>query len=157
MKPVNDKFDPDFGDIPKSEYERPVRIYSNQKEKKPFQCYVCSENRRVVDCSTFANCSSGERIRLGRLRRFCFCCVNQRKGVDVRIPPPPAPRRTLTKTAKSAFDKVSIMPVVRVRFKSANGRSRGRNVLVDSGIGTTVIRKNSQELWVFKEERKKSI
>ena len=34
------------------------------------------------------------------------------------------------------------MPVVRVRFKSANGRIREGNVLVDSGAGTTVIRTN---------------
>ena len=33
------------------------------------------------------------------------------------------------------------MPVVRVRFKAANGRVREGNVLVDSGAGTTVIRK----------------
>ena len=34
------------------------------------------------------------------------------------------------------------MPVVRVRFKSANGKTRDEgNVLVDSGSGTTVIRK----------------
>ena len=33
------------------------------------------------------------------------------------------------------------MPVVRVRFKSANGRVREGNVLIDSGAGTTVTRK----------------
>jgi hypothetical protein len=34
------------------------------------------------------------------------------------------------------------MPVVRVRFSSANGKVREGNVLIDSGAGTTVIRKN---------------
>ena len=34
------------------------------------------------------------------------------------------------------------MPVVRVRFKAANGKVREGNVLIDSGAGTTVIRKN---------------
>lgn len=34
-----------------------------------------------------------------------------------------------------------MMPVVRARFRSLNGRVRERNVLIDSGAGTTVIRK----------------
>ena len=34
------------------------------------------------------------------------------------------------------------MPVVRVRFKSKNGNIREGNVLIDSGAGTTVIRKD---------------
>ena len=34
------------------------------------------------------------------------------------------------------------MPVVRVRFKSSNGKVREGNVLIDSGAGTTVIRKS---------------
>ena len=34
------------------------------------------------------------------------------------------------------------MPVVRNQFKAANGKVREGNVLVDSGAGTTVIRKD---------------
>ena len=34
------------------------------------------------------------------------------------------------------------MPVVRVQFKLKNGRVRERNVLIDSGAGTAVIRKD---------------
>lgn len=34
------------------------------------------------------------------------------------------------------------MPVVRVGFKSANGRIREGNVLVDSGAGTSAIRRD---------------
>lgn len=34
------------------------------------------------------------------------------------------------------------MPVVRVQFKAANGKVREGNVLVDSGAGTTMIRKD---------------
>ncbi|XP_028404075.1 uncharacterized protein LOC114526747 [Dendronephthya gigantea] len=47
-KRVKAKFDPDFGDIPKSGSQRPARkgIHSNQREKKLLQCYVCSENHR---------------------------------------------------------------------------------------------------------------
>jgi hypothetical protein len=40
-KRVKAEFDPDFGDIPKSGSQRPVKrgIHSNHKEKKPLQCY----------------------------------------------------------------------------------------------------------------------
>ena len=51
---------------------------------------------------------------------------------------PPTTRLT---SATSALDKNSTMPVVRVLFKSANGKTREGNVLVDIGAGTTVIRK----------------
>ena len=42
----------------------------------------------------------------------------------------------------SVLDEGSIMPVVRVQLKAANGKVREGNVLVDSGAGTTVIRKD---------------
>ena len=54
-------------------------------------------------------------------------------------PPPPA---TPLSAATSAFDKESIMPVVRVRFQSVNEKVREGNVLIDSGAGTTMIRRN---------------
>ena len=41
----------------------------------------------------------------------------------------------------SALDSDSIIPVVTVKFRSANGRVREGNFLIDSGAGTTVIRK----------------
>ena len=73
-KRVKAEFDPDFGDIPKSGSQRPVKrgIHSNQKEKKPLQCYVCSENHRVLDCPTIASGSSDERIQHARNQRLCF-------------------------------------------------------------------------------------
>ena len=42
------------------------------------------------------------------------------------------------------------MPVVRVRFKSANGKTREENVLVDCGAGTALIRKKFAD---FKKEK----
>ena len=42
----------------------------------------------------------------------------------------------------SVLDKNGILPVVRVRFRAANGRIREGNVLIDSGATTTVIRKD---------------
>ncbi|KAK6165298.1 hypothetical protein SNE40_022249 [Patella caerulea] len=45
----------------------------------------------------------------------------------------------------SVLDKASLSPVVRARFRAANGRVRYGNVLVDSGAGTTIIRKEFAE------------
>ena len=42
----------------------------------------------------------------------------------------------------SVLDKDSIMPVVRVKFRAPNGRVLEGNVLIESGAGTTVIRKS---------------
>lgn len=42
----------------------------------------------------------------------------------------------------SVLDKGSILPVVRVCFRAPNGRTREGNVVIDSGAGTTVIRKD---------------
>ncbi|KAK3740274.1 hypothetical protein QZH41_000193 [Actinostola sp. cb2023] len=41
----------------------------------------------------------------------------------------------------SVLDHSSMMPVVRARFRAPNGRIREGNILVDSGAGTTIIRK----------------
>ena len=52
-KRVKAEFDPDFGDIQKSDNRRPPRdkngIFSGQRDpKRPLKCYVCSEEHRVV-------------------------------------------------------------------------------------------------------------
>ena len=44
-------------------------------------------------------------------------------------------------TVGSVLDKSSIMPVIRAQFRASNGRIREGNILIDSGAGTTVIRK----------------
>ena len=55
----------------------------------------------------------------------------------------PKPQRTPgVSSASSALDKESIMPVVRVQFKSTNGGVREENDLFDSGTGTAVTRKD---------------
>ena len=41
----------------------------------------------------------------------------------------------------SALDRNSVMPIVRARFRAANGRVREGNILIDSGAGTAVIQK----------------
>ena len=71
---VKAEFDPDFGDIQKSESRHPSNerkgIHSGKREKKPLKCYVCSENHRVVDCPTFSNCSTDERMQHARNQRL---------------------------------------------------------------------------------------
>ena len=62
------------------------------------------------------------------------------------------PPTTHLTSATSALDKNSTMPVVRVLFKSANGKTRESNVLVDSGLEQRRSLKRSQEPLLFKEE-----
>ena len=162
-KRVKAEFDPDFGDIQKSDKRRPLRgIHSGQKDfKKPLKCYVCSEEHRVVECPTFSGCTIEQKVQHVRDQRLCFSCLNRghvTKDCKSKVKcdvngcsrfhhhllhqDPPPPHTSRLSSATSALDKESIMPVVRVRFKSKNGNIREGNVLIDSGAGTTVIRKN---------------
>ncbi len=162
-KRVKAEFDPDFGDIQKSDKRRPLRgIHSGQRDaKKPLKCYVCSEEHRVVECPTFSGCTIEQKVQRVRDQRLCFSCLNRghvTKDCKSKVKcdvngcsrfhhhllhqdPPPPPTSRLS-SATSALDKESIMPVVRVRFRSKNGNIREGNVLIDSGAGTTVIRKD---------------
>ena len=162
-KRVKAEFDPDFGDIQKSDKRRPLRgIHSGQRDfKKPLKCYVCSEEHRVIKCPTFSGCTIEQNVQHVRDQRLCFSCLNQghvAKDCKSKVKcdvngcsrfhhhplhqdPPPPPTSRLN-SATSALDKESIMPVVRVRFKSKNGNIREGNIFIDSGAGTTVIRKD---------------
>ncbi len=67
-KRVKAEFDPDFGDIQKSESRKPVDerkgIHSTQREtKRTLKGYVCPEDHRVIDCPVFAKCSNDEKIQ----------------------------------------------------------------------------------------------
>ena len=162
---VKAEFDPDFGDIQESDSRRPSHdrkgIHIGIKDfKKPLKCYVCSEEHRVVECPVFSSFTIEQRVQHAKKQRLCFSCLNRshvtkdcksktscnvngcgrfhHRHLHEKPIPPPAPR---VSSATSALDKESIMPVVRVRFKSANGRVREGNVLIDSGAGTTVTRK----------------
>ena len=164
-KRVKAEFDPDFGDIQKSDNRRPPRdrngIYSGQKDsKRPLKCYVCSGEHRVVECPTFSSCTIEQRVQHAKDQRLCFSCLHRghvakewksKVKCDVngcsrfhhrRLHRDSSPPRTPpVSSVSSALDKQSIKPVVRVRFKSTNGRVREGNVLIDSGAGTRVIRK----------------
>ena len=77
-KRVKAEFDPDFGDIQNSNSRRKNGIFAGQREqRKPLQCYVCSEDHRVVDCPTFSSCSIDARIQHARTHRLCFSCLNR--------------------------------------------------------------------------------
>ena len=160
-KRVKAEFDPDFGDIQKSDFRRPDSerkgIDAGQRDfKKSLKCYVCSEEYRVIDCPIFSSCSIDQKIQHAKEQRLCFSCLNRGHVTrecksKVRCDANGCSRfhhqllhsdPTPLSAATSALDKESIMPVVRVRFRSTNGKVREGNVLIDSGAGTTVTRKN---------------
>ena len=132
-------------------------IHSNAKApRKPPRCYICQAEHRVHDCPTMADSSPEERIQHAKNHRLCFSCLVRGhltrecrsrnkcgKNGCTRIHHPLLHTDPPTNSGvASILDKGSIMPVVRVQFKAANGKVREGNVLVDSGAGTTVIRKD---------------
>ena len=78
-------------------------------------------------------CKSKERGGTNGCTHFHHYLVHNKSSAK-----PPTTRLT---SATSAFDKNSIMSVVRVLFMSANGKTIEGNILVDSDAGTTVIGK----------------
>jgi len=156
------KFDPDFGDVLKMDTSRNVGfrredrrgIHSNTKaSRKAPKCYICQAEHRVHDCPTMADSSPEERIQHTKNRRLSFsylvrghptrqCRSRNKYGKNgctrihhplLHIDPP------TNSGVASILDKGSIMPVVRVQFKAANGKVQEGNVPVDSGAGKTVI------------------
>lgn len=110
-----------------------------------------------------------ERLELVKKARLCFSCLNRghskndcrskkkcEKGDSCPYfhhpllhsnSPSPSPVGNMIPVnaaqpgVASVLDKASMMPVIRARFRAPNGRVREGNVLIDSGAGTTVIRK----------------
>ena len=161
-KQVKVEFDPDFGDVttrsPKYETRR-----ADGKEKsgihaaqKTLKCFVCDGDHKVVECPTVADSTVPQRLDLMKNARLCFSCLNKghmskecrskkkcEKNGCTRMHHQLLHEETETMGAiSSILDKGSILPVVRVCFKAPNGRIREGNVLIDSGAGTTVIRKD---------------
>ena len=154
---------------PRNEHGQSKRgIYAANRDsnKLPVKCYVCEEDHRVIDCPVMAKASVPERLDLAKKARLCFSCLNRghskndcrsRKKCEksdscpffhhplLHSNPPPVGHITSIKPVQSevasVLDKTSMMPVIRARFRAPNGRVREGNVLIDSGAGTTVIRK----------------
>ena len=165
-KHVKAAYDPDFGDIDQSNAGKYVRnqgvhnkyrkgVHSTQNQFKVIKCYICEENHRVAQCPTFADSTAEERNDLVKKSRLCFSCLNRGHVTRDCRSKKPCGKDGCTKlhhallhidppvvSTASPLDTGSIMPVIRVRFHSANGRSREGNVLIDSGAGTTIIRKD---------------
>lgn len=146
-------------------------IYATNRESRkiPLKCYVCEEDHRVIECPAMAKVSVPERLELAKKARLCFSCLNRghskndcrsRKKCEKSEscpfshhlllhsnPPSPPPVGNVTPLnpaphgIASVLNKNSVMPVVRARFRAPNGRVREGNILIDSGAGTTVIRK----------------
>ena len=156
--------------IPKNEPLR-KGIYATDRDSKKssLKCYVCEEDHRVVECPVIMKASVPERLELAKKARLCFSCLNRGHSKNEcrskkkceksdscpyfhhpllhSNPPnqPPVgnviPVNAAQPGVASVLDKASMMPVVRARFRAPNGRVREGNVLIDSGAGTTVIRK----------------
>lgn len=125
------------------------------REKKILRCYQCNEAHKVSECPTFVDSTVAERYKIAKERRLCYCCLNKghgakecrskkqciKEGCDkthhplLHVDPPSSGSVT------STLDREGILPVVRVKFRASNGRSREGNVLIDGGAATTVIRK----------------
>ena len=165
---VKAEFDPDFGDLQRdsriSKNETLRRgIYATDRDSKKLslKCYVCEEDYRVVKCPLIMKASVPERFELAKKARLCFSCLNRgHSNNDCRskkkcennpllhsnpLNQPPVgnviPVNAAQPGVASVLDKASMMPVFRARFRAPNGRVREGNVLIDSGAGTTVIRK----------------
>ena len=167
-KQVRSMFDPDFGDLetyrkadPKGGLNRGRQgVHAAQNvssgERKTMKCYVCSAAHRVTECPTLIDSSVTERIELAKANRLCYGCLGKNHvarecrsktacGKDgctrthhklLHVNPPSASGAT------PVVDKDGILPVVRARFRAPNGRVREGNVLIDSGAGVTIIRKD---------------
>jgi len=148
-KRVKTEFDPDFGDVLKMDTSRNAGfrrehrrgIHSNTKApRKPSKCYICQAEHRVHDYPTMADSSLEERIQHAKNHRLCFSCLVRGhptrkcssrnkcgKNGCTRIYHPLLHTDPPTNSrVASILDKGSIMPVVRVQFKSPGRKcSRG--------------------------------
>lgn len=168
-KRVRAEFDPDFGDLEKCRYTDQTDVRARDKSKKVYtqqsyqsaykrKCCICDQGEhRVSECPKFADCRVPDRVNLVKEHKLCFSCLAKghvsrecrskkqcsKEGcirthntlLHVEYKPPSASSVT------SVLDFDSMLPMVRVTFRAANGKTREGNVLVDSGAGTTVIRR----------------
>ncbi|XP_032229429.1 uncharacterized protein LOC116612993 [Nematostella vectensis] len=146
-------------------------VFAVGQQARTTNCFVCdAENHRVPDCPKMAAATVNERLTLLKNARCCFSCLKRghpqrecrsKKKCEIvpscpyfhhpllhahavtPIPPQADPKMSLTLASNiaSVLDKTAMMPVVRARFRAANGRVQEGSVLIDSGAGTTVISK----------------
>ena len=166
-KRVKAEFDPDFGDIQRelrNTRSEPGGASRGRKginstwwtKSRTRKCPICEGDHTVPACPTLNDSTVDERFEFVKRARLCFSCLSKdhmtrdcwsRKKCEINgcqrvhhtllhVDPPTA------SGVASVLDKNGILPVVRVRFRAANGRIREGNVLIDSGATTTVIRKD---------------
>ena len=168
-KRVKAEFDPDFGDInrvSRNERSHNKGVFSAQRDqaKAQLKCFVCqNENHKVPECPKMIQATIEERLQLARKARLCFGCLKRghpikecrsKKNCDkdpactfshhplLHSDPEPAFPATPASGMASILDNSSMMPVLRAQFRAPNGRVREGNLLIDSGAGTTVIRRD---------------
>ncbi|XP_064637049.1 uncharacterized protein LOC135493569 [Lineus longissimus] len=162
-KRVKADFDPDFGDLACDKSDGKVTkvdrkgVHSAQFSgpKKPRKCYVCESDHRVSECPMFSDSSVADRLKIVKDQRLCFGCLNRGHRFGECNSKKKCGKNNCSKThhplihtdpptsgAVSTLDRDGILPVVRVKFRSEDGRIREGNVLIDSGAATTIIRKD---------------
>ena len=120
-------------------------IHSNTKTpRKPPKCYICQAEHRDHDCPTMADSSPEQRIQHAKNHRLCVTCLVRghptrecrsrnkcSKNGCIRIHHPLLHTDPPTNSGvASVLDEESIMPVVRVQFKAANGKVREGTLLL---------------------------
>ena len=170
-KRVRAEFDPDFGDIQddmrsqKNESSGGSRgggqtkggrgVHSTQRSR-PLKCHICKGSHAAPECPTLADSTVNERFEFVTKAKLCFSCLGKghmtrdcrtkelcgRNGCHHYHHPLLHADPSIASGVASVLDKNGILPIVRVRFRAANGRYREGNVLIDSGAATTVIRQD---------------
>ena len=163
-KRVRAEFDPDFGDIQdgmrsqKSELKggqtKGGRGVHSTQRSRPLKCHICQGSHVAPECPTLADSTVNERFEFVTNAKLCFSCLGKghmtrdcrtkklcgRNGCHHYHHPLLHADPSTASGVASVLDKNGILPIVRVRFRAANGRYREGNVLIDSGAATTVIR-----------------
>ena len=121
-----------------------IQTQRPQETPPPPKCYICQAEHRVHDCPTMADSSPEERIQHAKNHRLCVSCLVRghptrecrsrnkcSKNGCIRIHHPLLHTDPPTNSGvASILDEESIMPVVRVQFKAANGKVREGTLLL---------------------------
>jgi len=159
---VRADFDPDFGDMiqcnqDKRDASRPEKGgVCAATSQRTVSCYLCKENHRVADCGKFRGMSTTERLEFAKANRLCFACLvkghpakdcRSKQQCDVsgctrthhamlHVEP-----QVVGGALPELDDRGSVLPVIRARFRAPNGRYKEGNILIDSGAGATLVRR----------------
>ena len=130
-------------------------MHSTQRSR-PLKCHICKGSHAAPECPTLTDSTVNECFEFATKAKLCFSCLGKghmtrecrtkklcgRNGCHHYHHPLVHADPSTASGVASVLDKNGILPIVRVRFRAANGRYREGNVLIDSGAATTVIRQD---------------